>query len=315
MKKILNTLDVSDIPEFSYIFNKIGKLVNIEADRNKVLKEIIDADVYLASASIKIDDEFLNNAHKLKVIGSPSTGTDHMNLELVNNKGIVCFDISKEFELINSFTATSELVFTLLLALLRKLVTAIGDTEKGIWSREKHSGLQLYGKNFGIIGLGRLGNISARIAKGFGMNVLAYDINDKNKKNIKMVDLDTLAKESDFVSIHVHLNETTEGMINKNFFSKMKSSAIIINTSRGKIINETDLLDALNKKLIAAAGLDVIDGEWLSKNELYNHPLIKYSRHNNNLLITPHIGGSTKESIKGARMFMAKKVALYIQSF
>ena len=315
MKKILNTLDVSDIPEFGYIFNKIGKLINIEADRNKVLKEIIDADVYLASASIKIDDEFLNNAHKLKVIGSPSTGTDHMNLELVNNKGIVCFDISKEFELINSFTATSELVFTLLLALLRKLVTAIGDTEKGIWSREKHSGLQLYGKNFGIIGLGRLGNISARIAKGFGMNVLAYDINDKNKKNIKMVDLNTLAKESDFVSIHVHLNETTEGMINKNFFSKMKSSAIIINTSRGKIINETDLLDALNKKLIAAAGLDVIDGEWLSKNELYNHPLIKYSRHNNNLLITPHIGGSTKESIKGARMFMAKKVALYIQSF
>ena len=218
MKKILNTLDVSDIPEFSYIFNKIGKLINIEADRNKVLKEIIDADVYLASASIKIDDEFLNNAHKLKVIGSPSTGTDHMNLELVNNKGIVCFDISKEFELINSFTATSELVFTLLLALLRKLVPAIGDTEKGIWSREKHSGLQLYGKNFGIIGLGRLGNISARIAKGFGMNVLACDINDKNKENIKMVDLDTLARESDFVSIHVHLNETTEGMINKSDF-------------------------------------------------------------------------------------------------
>lgn len=128
-----------------------------------------------------------------------------------------------------------------------------------------------------------------------------------------MVDLDTLAQESDFISIHIHLNELTKGLINKDFFTKMKKTGIIINTSRGKVINEFDLLYALENKLIYGAGLDVIDGEWLSSKELYNHPLIKFSRENNNLLITPHIGGATIESIVGARIFMAKKIAAFIK--
>ena len=313
MKKILNTLDVSDIPEFNKIFSKIGRLINLDANREKVLDEIRDCDAYLASASVEIDKEFLKYANKLKVIGSPSTGTDHMNLKLIKKKKIICYDISKEFELINTFTATSELAFTLLLSLLRNMVPAVSDAKKGLWSREKYSGRQLFGKNFGIIGLGRLGVIAAKIANGFGMNVIAYDIENKIIDNVTMVDIETLAEESDFVSIHVHLNALTEGLINKDLFKKMKKTAIIINTSRGKVINESDLLFALENKLIYGAGLDVIDGEWLTKKEKYKHPLIKFSRENNNLLITPHIGGATKESIAGARIFMAEKVASFLQ--
>jgi len=313
MKKILNTLDVSDIPEFNKIFSKIGRLINLDADREKVLDEIRDCDAYLASASVEIDKEFLKYANKLKVIGSPSTGTDHMNLKLIKKKNIICYDISKEFELINTFTATSELAFTLLLAILRQIIPAESDARNGLWSREKYSGHQLFDKNFGIIGLGRLGKISARIANGFGMNVLACDIHNKKIENVKMVNLETLVQQADFISIHVHLNDLTEGLINHNLFNKMKKNAIIINTSRGKIINEADLLYALENKLIYGAGLDVIDGEWLTEKKLYNHPLIKFSRENKNLLITPHIGGATKESIDGARMFMAKKVASFLQ--
>ena len=129
-----------------------------------------------------------------------------------------------------------------------------------------------------------------------------------------MVDMDTLAKKSDFISIHVHLNKFTEGMINKDFFINMRDTGIIINTSRGKIINESDLLFALENKLIYGAGLDVIDGEWLTEKEIYNHPLIKFSRENNNLLITPHVGGATRESIVGSRIFMAEKVAAYLKN-
>ncbi len=147
------------------------------------------------------------------------------------------------------------------------------------------------------------------------MNVIAYDIKNKNIDNVTMVDLDTLAKESDFISVHVHLNDITQGLINKEFFKKMKNTGIIINTSRGKIINEYDLLYALENKLICGAGLDVIDGEWLTEKEIYNHPLIKFSRENNNLLITPHIGGATKESIVGARIFMAEKVASFLKNY
>jgi len=308
MLKILNTLDISGIPEVHKIFNN-HQLINVKADRGLAIKEIVDADAYLASAAIQIDEGFLKQANKLKIIGSPSTGTDHMDLNLIKKKGIICYDISKELDLINSFTATSELAFTLLLSLVRKIIPASQDATNGIWAREKYSGTQLLNKTFGIVGLGRLGKISAKIANGFGMSVIAYDTNKKSVHGVKMVGLEDLARESDFISIHVHLNASTENLINLNIFNKMKKSAIIINTSRGKIINEKDLIIALNANIISGACLDVIDGEWLTKKELYNHPLVKYSRTHNNLLLSPHIGGATQESIYGARLFMAKKIA------
>ena len=308
MLKILNTLDISGIPEVHKIFNT-HQLINVKADRGLAIKEIVDADAYLASAAIQIDEGFLKQANKLKIIGSPSTGTDHMDLNLIKKKGIICYDISKELDLINSFTATSELAFTLLLSLVRKIIPASQDANNGIWAREKYSGTQLLNKTFGIVGLGRLGKISAKIANGFGMSVIAYDTNKKSVHGVKMVGLEDLARESDFISIHVHLNTSTENLINLNIFNKMKKSAIIINTSRGKIINEKDLIIALNANVISGACLDVIDGEWLTKKELYNHPLVKYSRTHNNLLLSPHIGGATQESIYGARLFMAKKIA------
>ena len=313
MYKTLNTLDISNIKDFNNIFRKVSTIKNIKPDREKVLKEIEKADAYLASASIQIDTEFLSNANNLKVIGSPSTGVDHMNLDLIKKKKIKCFDISKEFKLINSFTATSELAFGLILALNRKIVSSSLEASVGKWGRERYKGNQLHGKTLGIIGLGRLGQISARIGKGFGMRVIANDIKNIKFNGIKLVSLKKLAALSDIISLHVHLNKETENLINKDFFNQMKKNAIIINTARGKIINEKDLLNALRKKRIAGAGLDVIDGEWLTEDKRSEHNLIKYSRTNENLIITPHIGGSTIESIEGSRIFMAKKIVSYLK--
>ena len=314
MKTIVNTLNVSDIKNFNLIFSKDFILKNIKPERKLVLKEIRYADAYLASAAIRIDKEFLDCAPNLKVIGSPSTGVDHMDLKLIKKKNIVCYDIAKEYKLINSFTATSELAFGLILNINRKIHPAIIETKKGIWGRENYQGFQLLGKTFGILGLGRLGLISANIAKGFGMKVIANDIKKINKKNIKMVGLNDLARLSDVISIHVHLNKSTENMIGDNFLSLMKPSAILINTARGKIVNEKALLNALKKNKIAGAGLDVIDGEWLDRENKKKHALIRYANEHNNLLITPHIGGATKESIQGARIFMAKKVANFLMN-
>ena len=161
MKKILNTLDIDNIPEFSDVLSKYGRLINIQPERKAVLNEIKDAYAYISSASVKVDEEFLEKANNLKVIGSPSTGTDHLDLELIKKKNIVCYDISKEFKLINTFTATSELVFSLLLSLLRNIVPAVSDAkmENGL---EKNILDANFWKNFGIIGLGRLGIISPR---------------------------------------------------------------------------------------------------------------------------------------------------------
>jgi len=146
------------------------------------------------------------------------------------------------------------------------------------------------------------------------MKVVAHDNKKKKVKGVKNVTLNKLLKISDVIFIHVHLNNLTENMINLKALKKMKKNTILINTSRGKIINEKDLLYALKKKLIAGAGLDVIDGEWLEKKKLSKHPLIKYSKISNNLIISAHIGGSTHESIKMARDYIFNYLLRSIQT-
>ena len=184
----------------------------------------------------------------------------------------------------------------------------------GNWARENFSGFQLSGKTLGILGLGRLGKISARIGLGFGMQVIANDIIDSSYTGIKMVDFNYLMSNSDILTIHVHLNEKTRGMINKSALSLMKPNCIIVNTSRGAIISEPDLLNFLTAGKIQGAALDIIDGEWLKPEKLKKHPLIQYANKNQNLIITPHIGGSTQESIKYSRIFMSKKIAEWIKN-
>ncbi|WP_341704130.1 NAD(P)-dependent oxidoreductase [Ferrovibrio sp.] len=307
--RILNTLDLSGAPEAVAALQAVGQLESLPADRAVVLPALREIDAYLASASVRIDAEFLDNAPKLRVIGSPSTGTDHMDVAEIRRRGITCFDIAREFDLINGFTATSELAFTLLLALNRRLVPAQEQAKKGIWARERFTGFQLRGKTLGILGLGRLGRISARIGQGFGMDVIAHDTADVSAAGVEMVGFEDLLRRCDVLTIHIHLRPETDGLIGHAAFAMMKPSAILLNTSRGRIVDEAALLDALRQKRIAAAGLDVVDGEWLDAEELFNHPLIAYSRDHDNLLIVPHIGGATTESIYGARVFMARKLA------
>ena len=309
---IVNSLDLSGAPEAVAALEAAGKLVSLPAERERVLPAIGAAHAYLASASVIIDDEFLGAAPNLKVIGSPSTGTDHMDLDAIDRRGITRFDIAREYELINGFTATSELAFALLLAVNRRLKPAVAAAEGGDWARERYTGFQLSGKKLGILGLGRLGSISARIGRGFGMSVIAHDSAPVSAPGVEMVDFDTLLSRSDVLTIHVHLTPETEGLIGTAALSRMKQGAILVNTSRGRIVDEAALLDALRDGQIAGAGLDVIDGEWLSDVERARHPLLAHAREHDNLVITPHIGGATVESIYGARVFMARKVARFL---
>ena len=191
---ILNTLDISGAPEAKAALEAVGRLSSLPAERAVVLPALADVDAYLASASVRIDREFLAHAPRLRVIASPSTGTDHADLEAIRERQIVWFDIAKEYDLINSFSATAEMAFTLLLALNRKLIAAQADAKKGIWARERYTGFQLNGKTLGIIGLGRLGRISARIGNGFGMTVVAHDTADVAAPGVRMVPFDELLR-------------------------------------------------------------------------------------------------------------------------
>lgn len=310
--RILNTLDLDGCPEAIEAFDGLGVVDSVGWDADAVYERIGDYDAYLASTSVQIDEKILSRATRLKVIGSPSTGTDHLDLAAIKAAGIDCFDISKEFDLINSFTATSELAFTLLLGLNRQLIEAVTATRQGDWARERYTGFQLLGKTLGILGLGRLGTISARIGNGFGMRVIAHDVRDVSAPNVEMVDFESLFRQADVLTIHVHLRPDTHGLVSRDAIALMKPSAILLNTSRGGIVDEGALLDALEDGKVAGAGLDVIDGEWLD--DIGVHPLVQYSRKHENLIITPHIGGATNESIYDARIFMAKKVAEYLRT-
>jgi len=278
----------------------------------EILSNSIDQyTAYYASASVQADKKLLSKAKLLKVIATPSTGTDHIDRKFAENNGIQIIDIAKEYELLDTFSATAEMAWCLLLSLIRHLPQAFIDAKNGVWSRQKHTGIQLLGKTIGILGFGRLGKMMAQNALGFRMNVLACDLNPINEPGVRPVDFDTLIKESDFITIHVHLSDQTRGMIDDTAFSKMKNGAFLINTSRGAIINENALLDALISGKLAGAGLDVICGEW--DQNLDRHPLIQYANTHSNLIITPHIAGSTTESIEDARIFTAKKLANYLK--
>ena len=309
--KVLNTVNFTGCEEGLVKLKSIAEVVNVEPTKEKVFEIIQEFDVYFSTLNFRFDRAFIDKAINLKIVVSPSTGTDHLDKAYLLEKGIKLFDLSKEFEVINSFSATSELAFTLLLSLNRRFIPAIRSVKtENNWGRETYTGFQLLNKTIGIIGMGRLGNISARIAKGFGMKVIYNDILKIDSKCGQQVKLDFLCQNADFITIHVHLTDLTKNLINKIHFNLMKQNSILINTSRGGLVNETDLLDALVNKKIASAGLDMIDGEWID--DKLSHPLIKYSLENENLLITPHIGGATFESIYGARIFMANKLYEYL---
>jgi len=293
------------------IFGDSIKVDFIEPEYDLLYNCIEKYDAYFASASIKTDRKLLEKAKRLKVIATPSTGTDHIDRKFAEEKEISIIDIAKEYDLLDSFSATAEMSWCLLLSLIRNLPSAFDEAKNGHWARQKYSGRQVLGKTIGILGYGRLGKMMAQIALGFRMNVIACDINPIEAPGVKPVDFDTLLRESDIITIHVHLSDETRNMFSDETFSKMKDGAIIINTSRGAIIDEQALLKSLKSGKIGGAGLDVIHGEW--DTDLKNHPLIQYANAHTNLIISPHIGGSTTESIEGARIFTAKKLANYLK--
>ncbi|MDO8599762.1 MAG: NAD(P)-dependent oxidoreductase, partial [bacterium] len=275
---IVSSMDLSDVPEAVAVLESVGTLLRVSEERAAIVAALRNADAFLTGAAVRVDDALLQAAPRLRVIGAPSTGTDHLDHVAIAARGITLFHLANERALLDTFTATSELAFALLLALIRNIRPAMADAERGIWSRERHTGFQLFGKTFGVLGLGRLGTISARIANGFGMRVIACDVRDVAAPDVTMVDVPTLLRESDVLSLHIHLTPETTGIIGVAALAAMKPGAILLNTSRGKIVDERALLDALRSGHLGGAGLDVIDGEWLSVEERMRHPLIAYAR-------------------------------------
>lgn len=284
---------------------KLGRVLAKRMGYEELLNEVKDADAIIVRVETKIDKNILDSAEKLKVIASMTTGLDHIDLKQAELRGIKIVSLPGY-----ATTATAEYTMSLILSLIRKIPWAFEHFKKEKWERHKFLGAELEGKTIGIIGFGRIGSRVGKYAKAFGMDVIFYDpFLDKNMlKEVQATQInsvDELLEKSDVVTIHSFLSKDTRKMINKERISKMKKNAIIVNASRGLIVDESDLVEALEEGKLSGAALDVFEEEPLPP----SHELMNYTRSHDNLLLTPHIAGSTIESIDTAAKFVVERIS------
>jgi len=313
--KILNTIG----PEFSEkaksITSTLGENDYKTIPQKDLPNGIEQYDIAIVGLANKFDKAVLDGARNLKIIATPTTGLDHIDLEIAKQKGIEVLSLRGETEFLNSITGTAELAFGLIISLLRMVPFSFDDVRAGRWDREKWCGHNVSGMTLGVVGAGRLGTQMIRYGNAFGMKVIFYDLNVGESKGAKKVDFDELLCESDVASLHVHLLSETENMFTAEIFKKMKKTAVLVNTARGKIVNESDLLEALKNKTIAGYATDVLSHELnFAGNQFSKYPLVEYAKTNTNCIIVPHIGGMTYESREATDIFIAEKVKKYISN-
>jgi D-3-phosphoglycerate dehydrogenase len=284
-----------------------------ERTKGLLCNDSFDAWLVAPCPTYLINRAMIDSCPSLKIISTPSTGTNHIDVEHAESKGIRIFCL-RGSGIVNKIYASSEFTFNLMISTIRKTPYAFRAVCEGRW-RESEGLLrarELAGLTLGIIGFGRIGGNVAKYASAFGMRVLAYDPYKQvdNPDVVQEDALDDLLGEADVIVVCVHLNDETRGMINSCAFEKMKDGVYFINTSRGDVIDEGALLKFLDSGKIAAAGVDVISGEFSEGRN--DHPLIRYARTHDNLIITPHIAGLTFDSERKAQTAAYEAIREYL---
>lgn len=257
--------------------------------RNLLLDKSIDTILCNPNKQTYKIDKLLLEGTNVKLINTCSTGLSHIDIEYCKENNIEIYSLTTDFNLINELPSTSELAFGLMLDMLRNITISQEHVKMFKWDYTEFIGRQIKGLTIGIIGYGRLGKLMHGYSKAFDAIPIVYDpyIEGFDKQN-----LDDFISECDVISIHVHLNNETKKMINKKTLRKSKSNLIIVNTSRGGIVDENDIIDLINQNQIGGYATDVLESE---NGQINNSPLIKEMIINKKILITPHLGGMTIE--------------------
>lgn len=280
-----------------------------DLNRAELLQEAPGADVLWVRLRHQIDAEVMRAAPRLKMIVTATTGLNHIDLAEAERRGIHILSLQGEIEFLKGVRATAEHTLGLLLAVIRKTAAASASVLRGEWNRDLFRGDELYGKTAGVVGYGRLGRIVARYLRAFEMRVLASDpqLNQLEvEAGIELVALPQLLRQAEVVTLHVNLCAETRGFFGAAQFNAMKRGAWLVNTSRGELLDEQALLAALSAGQLAGAALDVLSNE--SPGRMEHHPLVRYARQHNNLLLTPHLGGCTSASMEKTELFLADKL-------
>ena len=295
---ICDSIDNSGIESLK----KSGMVVDYqpEIDANQLSTIAKDYDVIVVRSRTKITKEIIQaSAPSVKIIARVGVGLDNIDINEAEANGIHVINSPEA-----AANAVSELVIGLMLSLARSIPFADIETKKGNWIKKDLTGVELRGKYLGIIGVGNIGRNIGRIGRSLRMNLIGYDIIPINRdftREVGMIvaDFNTLLESADFVTCHVPLTAETKKMFSADKFSKMKPSAFLINTSRGEVIDENALYEALKNGRIAGAALDVFETEPPMNKMLLQLP---------NVICTPHIGAQTKEAQQLAAMVIAEKI-------
>jgi D-3-phosphoglycerate dehydrogenase len=266
----------------------------------KLLELVKDVHAIAVRSETKITAEVLAAAANLKVVGRAGVGVDNVDVEAATERGVIVMNTPS-----GNTVATAELTFTHILCGARPVPQAAASMRAGQWDRKSFSGLELFRKTLGIVGLGRIGGEVAKRAQAFGMRVLAYDPylapSRAKAMQVEAATLDEVLAQSDYITVHMPLTDDTHYMINGAAFAKMKPGVRIFNCARGGIIEETALLAALKAGRVGAAGLDVYEDEPLAADsELRRLP---------NVTLTPHLGASTAEAQDAVGVEIAEQIA------
>ncbi len=270
------------------------------ADRGQLLPALADADAVLIRSATKIDAEALAAARRLKVVARAGVGLDTVDGPAATRAGVMVVNAPT-----SNITSAAELAVGLLLATARNIAPASEALKGGAWKRSKYAGVELLEKKAGIVGFGRIGQLVAERLKGFGMEILAYDpyvsAQRAGQLGARLVTLDELLAESDFISVHLPKTPETLGLIGKDALAKVKPSVRIVNAARGGIVDEDALAEALRDGRVAGAGIDVFATEPMTESPLFEFESV---------VVTPHLGASTEEAQEKAGVAVARSVRL-----
>jgi D-3-phosphoglycerate dehydrogenase len=295
------------------LLRRAGRVILNDLDRPELLQAVAPVDVLWVRLRHRIDEELIERATRLKVVVTPTTGLNHLDLEELACRNIRVLSLRGETEFLKTIHATAEHTVGLVLSLIRHIPQARAHVIGGGWDRDPFRGTELSGKTVGIVGYGRLGRIVSRLFVAFESRVLASDphvcVTDVDP-GVRIVPLPELLQQSDIISVHVNLYAETTGFFTREHFAQMKRGAWFVNTARGELVDEDALLEALQSGNLRGAAVDVLSQE--SPAGMGDHPLVRYARGHTNLLVTPHIGGCTLESMEKTELHMARKLCEFL---
>ncbi|MBS1800256.1 MAG: phosphoglycerate dehydrogenase [Acidobacteria bacterium] len=279
------------------------QIVTADQIKNGLAAELADADALVVRSAVQADAKLLESAPKLRVIGRAGVGVDNIDTDAATRKGIVVMNTPGA-----NAIAVAELTLGLMVALARSIPRATATMHAGKWEKKSLQGQELRGKTFGIVGLGRIGLEVARRARSFGMELIGYDpfiapvIAREN--DVTLVPIDEIFRRSDYLTLHVGLTPQTEGLINATSLAIMKKGVRIINCARGELIVEQALADALKSGHVGGAALDVFHQEPLKDSPFFGL---------DNVILSPHIAGSTDEAQEAIGIQLARQVRDYLK--